>query len=287
MESPPLQLTQIALCGLLPHPPVALPEVGRDQSQRCRATTQACRRFAQLLAASNARRLLLVSPHAPRHRDAFGVSCGPRLEGDLGEFYASRVSIDVPADEELAAALTDEAQHEGIDCWRFSGATLDHGSVVPLSFLCEAGWQGPTAVASLPWSPPPDQLDAFGRAIARTLERLQGPTALVASGDMSHRVLPGAPAGFHPRAAAFDERVREFVAAGALDDLPRLDPHWRDQVAEDVVDSAAVVIAALPAQRCGTRVLSYEHPFGVGYLVAVFHQGSGGGAGSGATGTPE
>jgi hypothetical protein len=46
-------------------------------------------------------------------------------------------------------------------------------------------------------------------------------------------------------------------------------------VAEDVVDSATVVVAALPPQRQGTRVLSYEHPFGVGYLVAVFHEGDG------------
>ena len=278
MRSPSIQPTQTALCGLLPHPPVAIPEVGREQSARCRATTRACRRFAELLVASRPRRLLLVSPHAPRHRDAFGLSCGPALQGDLGEFYASRVTVDLPADEELAAAAAEAAACEGLPCWRFSGATLDHGSVVPLSFLVQAGWEGPTAVASLPWSPQPERLEAFGRALGCAARLLGGPTALVASGDMSHRVLPGAPAGFHPRAAAFDERVRAFVEEGSLDQVARIDPRWREQVAEDAVDSAAVVVAALPRERHGTRVLSYEHPFGVGYLVAVFHQGSAGAA---------
>jgi len=270
---PHLQRSQrVALSGLLPHPPVVLPEVGGEQSARCRATTLACERFAQLFVSSRPRRLILTSPHAPRHCEAFGLSSGERLEGDLGEFSAERVRIALPADEELVAALSDAAQREGIPCWRFSGQALDHGSVVPLSFLTRAGWRGPTTVISLPWYPQASQLAGFGRALAHCLERLDGPSALVASGDMSHRVLPGAPAGFHPRAAAFDERVRASVEAGALDDLARLDPRWRGQVAEDVVDSAALVIAALPTQRRGTRVLSYEHPFGVGYLVAVFHQ---------------
>jgi aromatic ring-opening dioxygenase LigB subunit len=264
-----------ALCGLLPHPPVAIPEVGREQSGRCRATTQACRHFAERLVESRPRRVVLVSPHAPRHADAFGLSCGPRLQGDLGEFYASAVEVDLPTDEELAEVVERAADREGVPCWRFSGAALDHGSVVPLSFLVRAGWSGPTLVTSLPWSPGPERLTAFGRALARAAQELAGSTALVASGDMSHRVLPGAPAGYHPRAAAFDERLREFVEAGALEDLARIDPRWREQVAEDVVDSATVVVAALPPRRQGTRVLSYEHPFGVGYLVAVFHEGDG------------
>ena len=32
---------------------------------------------------------------------------------------------------------------------------LDHGAVVPLWFLVEAGWQGPTCLVSLPWSADP------------------------------------------------------------------------------------------------------------------------------------
>jgi aromatic ring-opening dioxygenase LigB subunit len=271
---PLLHRDQLALCGLLPHPPVAIPAIGRDQAARCLATTRACERFAERLVGSRPARLVLVSPHAPRHRHAFGLTSCERLRGDLAELAEPGVAVDLPCDPALVDRLEREAEQQGLACWRFSGATLDHGSVVPLSFLAGAGWNGPTTVISLPWSPPASEITAFGRALAHAAQQVDGPVALVASGDMSHRVLPGAPAGFHPRAAAFDQRVRELIEAGALESLPSLDARWRGQAAEDVLDTAALVIAALPEELRGTRVLSYEHPFGVGYLVAIFHEGS-------------
>ena len=42
---------------------------------------------------------------------------------------------------------------------------------------------------------------------------------------------------------------------------------------EDAADSAIVIAAATNYETKGCDVLSYEHPFGVGYLVAVFHDG--------------
>ena len=265
----------IAFAGLLPHPPIAVPEVAGERAADCRATTAACADLAARTVAARPERLLLVSPHSPRDERAFGLWGGARLRGDLGAFGAPEAAVDLPNDAVLAERARAEFQADDLDTWELSGAEeLDHGAVVPLVFLARAGWSGPTCVAALPLISDLERELAFGRALRRALAALPGRTALVASGDMSHRVLPGAPAGYHPEARDFDRAVCERVASGDLAGLRSIDPGLRGIAAEDVVDSCVVVTGALPAERRGGELLSYEHPFGVGYLVAVFHDGT-------------
>ncbi|MEM9557629.1 MAG: class III extradiol dioxygenase subunit B-like domain-containing protein [Acidobacteriota bacterium] len=261
--------------ALMPHPPIVVPAVGGTRVDACRATLEACRTVSRRLLEHRPERLLLVSPHAPRLRREFGVFAGARYRGDLGRFGADDAAVNLPVDRELAAALgtpTSETADDAVavralDDPRFCAA--DHGAVVPLVFLAEAGWDGPTSVVSLPATPTDTQCVGFGRHVARTLERLDGRCALVASGDMSHRVLPGAPAGFDPRAVEFDHQLTDRIARGALNQISSIDPELRALAAEDAADTCLIAAAAASFEARGSAVLSYEHPFGVGYLVAV------------------
>lgn len=266
---------QPAFCGLLPHPPIIVPEVGRERLEDCRSTLEACRDFAHRMMAARPDRLFMVSPHSPRQGDAFGLWAGERLRGDLGRFGAAGSAVDLPNDPDLADALRSAARGEGVATWSISGEPLDHGAVVPLWFLAEAGWRGPTCIASLPWSADPALMESFGRALAAAAASLAGRAALVASGDMSHKVQPGAPAGYHPRAVEFDRELTRLVGEGRLDAIGGIDPGLRQLAAEDAADSSLIVAAAIGFGPRGAEVVSYEHPFGVGYLVAVFHDGGG------------
>lgn len=266
----------VAFCGLLPHPPIIVPEVGRGRLGDCMSTVDACRDFARRMAATRPDRLFMVSPHSPRQGRAFGLWSGERLSGDLGRFGAAGSTVDLPNDPEMAAALSRAAGEQGLDTWSIPEEPLDHGAVVPLWFLAEAGWDGPTCLASLPWHAGPKAMEAFGRALGVAVAPLAGHAALVASGDMSHRVKPDAPAGFHPRAVEFDHALTGLIRDGRLDAIGGIDPELRDLAAEDAADSSQIVAAAIDYRPHAEEVLSYEHPFGVGYLVAVFHDGGNG-----------
>ncbi len=257
--------------GLMPHPPIIVPEVGRERLAACRSTVDACREFARRLMASRPDRLLLVSPHSPRRRHAFGLWGGHRHRGDLGRFGAATSSIDLVNDSTALATLSQTAQAHQLETWALTNQPLDHGAVVPLWFLAEAGWDGPTTLVSLPLQPTPALMTAFGQAVAEAYATLGDDVALIASGDMSHRVLPDAPAGYHPRAIEFDRTLTNLITRGQLDQISSIDPELRELAAEDAADTSILVAAAVGAKARGTEVLSYEHPFGVGYLVAILH----------------
>ena len=264
---------QMALAGLMPHAPILIPSVGDERLPLCRATHNACHELARRLVASDADRLVLVSPHAPRHGDAFGVQAKKRLHGTLGTFGCPWITVDLIGDGAFATALAAAAAALSQVSWPIHEPQLDHGAVVPLWFLAEAGWRGPTTVVSLPQARNATQLHRLGHCIAHAAAECGGRTALIASGDMTHRAAPGAPAGYDVRALDFDQQVLRLVRAGELGGIAAIDDKLRALAAEDAADAVAVVAAALGELARGSEVLSYEHPFGVGYLVAVLHDG--------------
>jgi aromatic ring-opening dioxygenase LigB subunit len=251
------------------HAPIVIPAIAGDRGGDCAASTAAMREAARIVVDSRPERIVVLSPHTPRsraHPDRWGLVRGDRLQGSFVRFRAPGLTIDLPnADQALQDVLAD------VPLVDVPGHMLvqDHGALVPLWFLVEAGWSGPTAVLGVPW----ENRDAD--VIGRRLGQASG-WAVVASGDMSHRLKPGAPAGFDPRAQAFDDG---FVTA-LRDNQPvravSPDPALRERAAEDVIDTTSVLVGARQVLDAPppVRILSYEGPFGVGYCIAEFHAGS-------------
>lgn len=238
--------------GLMCHAPIVIPAIAGVEASRCTSTTRAMREVAVRAVASKPDRIVLISPHSPRRKTGFGAWKGPHV-GDLSAFRAPGVAIRLPDAPEVADKLGITAIGDG--------QALDHGAVVPLAFLLEAGWHGPTAIIALPWD------GKGGDDLGHKLAALPGRTAVIASGDMSHSLLPESPNGFHPDGPLFDAAFVDALRAqdwdGAL--------HVRHQAnaAEDVVESSRVAMAAA-GSPVNAEVLSYESPWGVGYTEAIF-----------------
>jgi AmmeMemoRadiSam system protein A len=218
--------------------------------------------------------LVVVSPHAPGYRDVLTVTTSPRLHGDLAQFRAPRVSRDVPGDPALAAAIIEEARDAGLpvasrdEARASDAALLDHGVLVPLHFL-DPDAVHPLVVVSFAGLSPEEHA-AFGRAIARAASRLGRRVAFIASGDMSHRLVPTAPAGFSPRAHLFDELMATSLARGDFGAIAAMDDALREEAGECGWRSVLILGGFLEGSGAASRVLEYEAPWGVGYLTAAF-----------------
>ena len=258
----------VAVAVLMHHAPILVPPVGGERGREARSSVAALRAAAGTVVASRPDAVVVLSPHSPRRHGAYGVWRTPALEGSFAAFGSPGVGVRLPVDEPLVEALGAEASEAGVPMWELLGGELDHGALVPLWFLVEAGWKGPTVVMALSDPGAPGR-SALGRAIATAAVRAGRRVAVVASGDMSHRLQPGAPGGYDPRAARFDREFIERLRTGDIDGAVHLDPALRELAGEDVVDSTAIAAAALPPDASAPEVLSYEGPFGVGYGVAV------------------
>jgi AmmeMemoRadiSam system protein B len=114
----------------------------------------------------------------------------------------------------------------------------------------------------------PEHLE-FGQAVSTAIEVSGRRTLFVASGDLSHRLTPDAPAGYSPRGKEFDERICQAFDQADADTLTHLPASLVNAAGECGYRSLLVLFGLLSGRQFQTRLLSYEGPFGVGYLVGA------------------
>ena len=253
---------------LMPHAPVLVPTIGGARGGAAEASCRAMRSAAAAVLSCEPETLLLISPHSPRQPGAFGLWADDRLQGSFAQFGAPQVQVKLPNDRQLANMIAAEAKSRAVAVWSIHNYRLDHGALVPLWFLAEAGWTGPTVILSLSYAAD-GELTRLGEAIAAATSLVHRRVALIASGDMSHRLTVDAPGGFHPQAHQFDETFIHLVRAGNYQEIQNINPTLRELAAEDVVDSTLIAAATVGWHSVGHRLLNYEGPFGVGYGVAI------------------
>ena len=257
----------LVFVGIAPHPPVMVPEVGGEMALEVRASIEAMRDMAGRVKASGAETVVLVSPHAPLLESAFVAYDGPRLRGDFANFRAPQATVEAPLDGELLDAIEEAAAAEGYSVVRLRARDLDHGTTVPLYFLLRNGWDGSVVALGYSFLSNEDHV-RFGRCVRRAVEKVGRPVAFIASGDLSHRLIPGAPAGFHTEAHRFDEEVVEAIRARAPERIINIDQGLRRLAGECGYRSMLVAFGASSDAEPDFEVLHYEAPFGVGYLTA-------------------
>ncbi len=252
--------------GLAPHPPIIVASVGGDRCEDVRTTIASMEAFSSDLAAHKPQRLIVLSPHTPRPQLGIAAWKSGRIQGSFSQFGAPQTRIDLPVDEAWMVAFA----HNYINIsWLRNEQELDHGAMVPLYFAVQAGWDGPTCVLGLPWDED-GELDIIGDAIARASDD-QVPTAMIASGDMSHCLKPGAPCGYNQRGGMFDNTFVDEVKRLAFRAATQIDPNLRDAARQDVLGSCRISWQATGYAHDHHQFYSYEGPFGVGYTVMKFY----------------
>jgi AmmeMemoRadiSam system protein B len=259
--------SSLVFVGIAPHPPIMVPEVGGEHTAEVRASVDGLRDLCERIKACGAETIVLISPHAPLERNTFVAYGGAHLRGDFANFRAPQAIVEVAVDEELLGAIQQAAAEESYRVVLLKPQELDHGTAVPLYFLLRNGWAGRFVALGYSFLTDEDHL-RFGECVRRAVEITRRPTAFVASGDLSHRLKPGAPAGFDPNARRFDEQVVVALRANAPEQIPRIDEGLRRLAGECGYRSMLVALGAASAFEPDCEVISYEAPFGVGYLVA-------------------
>jgi AmmeMemoRadiSam system protein B len=259
----------IVFAGIAPHPPLLVPEVGGSRIDQVAESQRALREFSRRVVGANPEAVVVISPHSPLDPRAFTARVGEELKGDFRDFNAPGVRLSFKNDIELFDAIKRAATDEAVELRELGrDYPLDHGAMVPLYYLHEAGWAGPIVVIGFTLQPNEKHL-AFGRAIEQGARAINRRIALVASGDLSHRLIVGGPYEYEPTAHLFDEQVVDAIAKGEPGGIINIDQDLRNRAGECGYRSIVIAIGSVGENLRDHQVLSYEGPFGVGYMVAV------------------
>ncbi|MHB8308313.1 MAG: AmmeMemoRadiSam system protein A [Candidatus Desulforudaceae bacterium] len=268
----------IVFLGIVPHPPIMVPEVGGSEARAVKETQDALQELGQRIVNSGAETLVIISPHGPVFRDAVGLNVAVRAQGNLGRFQAPEVDFDLETDQELAATIAMLSRNRDLliasleeqSARRYGGAELlklDHGVTAPLYWLWKAGVNTRLLEAGMSFLPP-KKLYTFGQLVREAADELGRKVALLASGDLSHRITPDAPGGYSPQGAEFDAEIVKLIKGADSRGIVDIDRDLAEEAGECGLRPIIMMLGALDGYAWEGEVLSYEAPFGVGYMVA-------------------
>jgi AmmeMemoRadiSam system protein A/AmmeMemoRadiSam system protein B len=256
----------LVFAGIAPHPPIMVPEVGREAIADVRCSTDAMAALTERVIRTGAETIVLISPHAPLQHAAFIAYDGPQLHADFAKFGAPTATVHAELDEGLLQEITRTAAAQEFEVVRIRG-DLDHGTAVPLYFLQRHGWHGRVIALGYSFLSNEEHI-RFGNSIRSAIETVGRPVAFIASGDLSHRLKRDAPAGYNPQAHLFDEEIVDAIRSNSTSRIVTIDQELRRAAGECGYRSMLVAIGVAQELSSGCEVISYEAPFGVGYMVA-------------------
>ncbi len=258
---------------MVPHPPIILPEVGRGEEEKIRATTEAYEQAAEMIAHLSPEVLLIASPHSILYGDYFHISPGRGATGSMKAFRAPEVKFSVTYDEELVREITKKAEQAGISAGPLGDRepALDHGTMIPLYFLGKKMDLSRVSVVRISLSGfSLEDHYRFGKCIKEAVNALGRKAAFIGSGDLSHKCRAEGPYGFAPEGPEYDRRIMEVMGAAAFDRLFDFDEVFLDKAAECGHRAFTIMAGALDGMALETRQLSHEDTFGVGYGVCTY-----------------
>ncbi|NLM75457.1 MAG: AmmeMemoRadiSam system protein A [Clostridiaceae bacterium] len=260
---------EILKAYMVPHPPVIVPEIGRGQENPAKSTIDAYEKIAKQIKDLAPETIIITTPHGIAYSDYIHIMPGKKLKGSFDDFNAPEVKFEFDNDTKLIEKITQEAFECGIEAGTLGAREtgLDHGSLVPLYYIAKYYTDFSLVRISISGLPL-IQHYIFGNCIQKAVAAHDKNVVFIGSGDLSHRLKHDGPYGFAEEGPVFDNQLVEAVKNVDFKKMLEIDEKLCNAAGECGLRSFAILAGALNGRNVMSKVLSYEGPFGVGYMVA-------------------
>lgn len=260
----------LVFAAITPHPPFLMPTIGgENEAKKIKKTIKAFNYLEEELYSSLPDVILIISPHGSFFNNVFTINFCTEYFTDLRNFGDLTTKIKFKGDYEMAHRIRNATKIEKIPATMISESNLDHGSSIPLFYLTKHLPE--IKIIQLGFS----DLDyknhvSFGQLIKNQIQLSPKRIAVIASADLSHALTNDAPAGFNKYANQFDDNIRELLNNNNLTKIIQFDKRIINGASECGLRSILILLGIMTNTRFTYKELSYEAPFGVGYLTSQF-----------------
>lgn len=254
---------------LLPHSPLLIPEISKINYSFFSKTSEAYNQAIQKMKALKVETVIIFSPHLSEDKKRYKINVAPEMEVDLREFGLIPPKTFCKGDAVLADSIK-ETLGQSFPVSLLSEKILDYGSAVPVYLFKQADFSPKIIVISIASElERKDQLN-FGFELSKLINKTEKHIAIIASGDLSHKLQKKSPGGYSPKASKFDNKIIEILSEEetAATEIIKLDNNWSEQVGECASSPLTALLGVLKEKKFNTEILAYQTDFGVGYLSA-------------------
>ena len=254
---------------MVPHPPLAVYEVGGLRTNDIKTTIDNYNKIAKEISKLKPDTIVISSPHAPLYRDAFYILNDSSVKGDLSRFGASNISFNEKVDIEFKDTLIELAESKNIPIAKES-VPLDHGTMVPLYFIEKYIKDFNIVLIGLSDISQESNYE-MGTLVKEVTDKLNRRVVYIASGDLSHKLQEYGPYGFDEMGPVYDEKVMDVMKNARFHDLLTFDKELLDRASECGHRSFIMMSGALKDTKVTPKYYSHEDITGVGYGICSYY----------------
>ena len=255
--------------AIVTHSPILIPEIGKLNQKLLKKTADSYAELASEIQGNDIETIVIISPHGQIQAKYFTINVGPELQIDLSSFGFLGANKKFLSDLDFIQSLKNT---DGAEIQLISDSKLDYGSSVPLHLLTNA--MPDVKIVSINYA---GELDLgehiiLGQRINQVISSLSKRVAVIASGDLSHRLKKNSPSGYSPKGAKFDSKLIEFLnePQTAKENILHMDNKLIQDASECGLKSIVTILGVLDDKNYESEVMSYQTDLGIGYLMMNF-----------------
>lgn len=257
--------------SIVPHTPLLLPTVGKEYHTQTKKTQRALTSIMHELHAANPEVLCIIHPHGPSLDQTFMIQSGSGLHTDFTEFGDLVTKSDWKPARIFCQLLTEIAEDQGFPVKLSDEPLLSHDVALPLEFFR----QGSATPTVLPIGIPlldRQTLIHWGSMLAEAMHRSTQRIVLMVSAELSHHASAAAVGGLRPEGERYDQYIQKlFGKKKWAEQLLALDDELVTLADSCGYGPLLVLAGVMGKKNLAAKKVSYEHPFGIGLLTAIFH----------------
>ena len=255
--------------AILPHSPLLIPSIGKEHREKLQATLEAIQTIEKQLYVAKPDTLVIIAPHGSRYPDAYSINLAPTYVGTFKTFGDHDTVVKAKSDMMVIDRLQRYLRTESIPFTLTSTDELDYSFTVPYMLLTQH-LEHTKLVPISPSMQDGAQHFAFGGMLKSVLQNESSRIAIIASADLSHKLTANSPGGASTEGPMFDESICRFIASYDIDGLKALSGPTVENASQCGYRPIMTLLGCLAETNVRATKLSYEAPFGVGYMTASF-----------------
>ena len=249
-----------------------MPTLGKEHTEQLHATIGGLEAVNARLRELEIDTIVIVASEGdatPRGgEETFFIHAPEQYKADFIDFGDLRTSLEFNTDHFLADQLKRELLEAGFAVQYHSEHKLEYDASVPLSYLVKG--LEIKVVLIHPSGATAKQQFLFGKELQKTLQESPRHIALIASGELSHRLTPDSPAGYWNEALSFDQKLIKMLKEKRYRKILNLKPDTLADAQACGLSSFMIMLGALEHINCTANLISYEGPLGIGHLVMEY-----------------
>jgi len=255
--------------AIVSHSPILIPEIGKLNQQILQKTVDSYQKLADELQGNDIETIVIISPHGQIQANCFTINIGPELNIDLSSFGFLGTTRKFISDLNFIDELKNTS---GIEIQLTSSPKLDYGASIPLYLLTAAMPDVKVVSINYAGELSLEEHIALGNRISEVINKSAKRIAIIASGDLSHKLKKNSPTGYSPKGAKFDNKLIEFLnnPENVKENILNMDANLIKDASECGLKSIMTLLGTLQGKAYEPEILSYQTDFGIGYLTMNF-----------------